>query len=313
MKRLVILMWLVSGCLAGFNGFCAGQIIVDHECTNITEIPEWAINQAKDRLHIAYGHTSHGSQLIDGMDGLVDFANEGGLGLLLEEDIFAFNYGGEYGALDLRDTPFEGADDLGSPDRRAWARATRRYLDDPDNADVNVIVWSWCGQAATDTSEIDIYLDLMEDLIEDYPDVQFVFMTGHLDGSGLDGDLNRANEHIRQHCRENERILYDFADIESYDPDGRHNYMRWYCDDACNYDRDGDGDYDGNWARDWQESHHQGEHWYDCGSAHSEPLNANRKAYAAWWLWARLAGWEGSEASSDSGAGRWDGAKRSVR
>jgi hypothetical protein len=31
--------------------------------------------------------------------------------------------------------------------------------------------------------------------------------------------------------------------------------------------------------------------WYSCSSAHSQPLNANRKAYAAWWLWAVLAGW----------------------
>ena len=30
--------------------------------------------------------------------------------------------------------------------------------------------------------------------------------------------------------------------------------------------------------------------WYDCDSAHSEPLNANRKAYAAWALWTEIAG-----------------------
>lgn len=29
--------------------------------------------------------------------------------------------------------------------------------------------------------------------------------------------------------------------------------------------------------------------WYQCDSAHSEPLNANRKAYAAWRLFAALA------------------------
>lgn len=33
--------------------------------------------------------------------------------------------------------------------------------------------------------------------------------------------------------------------------------------------------------------------WLDCPSAHSQPLNANMKAYAAWWLFARLAGWSG--------------------
>ena len=38
--------------------------IIDHNCTDITQIPESAINQAKADLHIAYGHTSHGLSLI---------------------------------------------------------------------------------------------------------------------------------------------------------------------------------------------------------------------------------------------------------
>jgi len=29
--------------------------------------------------------------------------------------------------------------------------------------------------------------------------------------------------------------------------------------------------------------------WYSCGAAHSQPLNANQKAYAAWSLWCKLA------------------------
>ncbi|TET83275.1 MAG: PKD domain-containing protein, partial [Desulfobacteraceae bacterium] len=52
----------------------------------------------------------------------------------------------------------------------------------------------------------------------------------------------------------------------------------------------------GNWAIEWQNSHTEDVDWYDCTSAHSQPLNANRKAYAAWWLWARLAGWNPSDA-----------------
>ena len=50
-------------------------IIVDHNCTDITKIPQTAIEQAKTNLHIAYGHTSHGSQLTTGMNGLISFAN----------------------------------------------------------------------------------------------------------------------------------------------------------------------------------------------------------------------------------------------
>ena len=82
-----------------------------------------------------------------------------------------------------------------------------------------------------------------------------------------------------------------FADIESYDPDGDY-FGDKLVNDACDYDSNGDGIRDKNWAVDWQNAH-PGER-YDCASAHSQPLNANMKAYAAWWLWARLAGWDGN-------------------
>jgi len=57
----------------------------------------------------------------------------------------------------------------------------------------------------------------------------------------------------------------------------------------------------GNWATAWQASHTEDLDWYDCHAAHSQPLNANRKAYAAWWLWARLAGWAGPVDSARDG------------
>jgi len=257
------------------------QAIVDHNCTDLSLIPEQWIERAKSDLHIAYGHTSHGSQLTTGMAGLVGFRGV----------LYGFNNGGTGGALDLRDTPFSGAHDLGNPDRTAWEAATRNYLDATPG--VNVVIWSWCGQVSSASeSDINTYLTLMSGLETDYPNVKFVYMTGHLDGTGLTGNLHLRNEQIRSFCRANGKILYDFADIETYDPDGTY-FGDKIANDGCYYDTDGNGSRDGNWAIEWQNSHTEGVDWYNCSSAHSQPLNANLKAYAAWWLWARLAGWSG--------------------
>jgi hypothetical protein len=274
----------------------SGAIIIDHTCTELNTIPTEWINAAKSSLHIVYGHTSHGSQLVTGMEGLVTWKGS----------LYAFNSGGSDGALDLTDsmdgTPFSGgASDLGGN----WEPATREYLNAHPNA-VNVIIWSWCGQV-NDSSAADItnYLNLMNSLENDYPNVLFVYMTGHLEGTGLQGNLHLRNEQIRAYCRANNKILYDFADIESYNPDGEYFGDR-YANDNCNYDANNDGDTedsdDGNWAREWQASHTVNVDWYVCGNvytdgmlhpAHTWPLNGNLKAYAAWWLWARLAGWNG--------------------
>jgi hypothetical protein len=133
----------------------------------------------------------------------------------------------------------------------------------------------------------------MSSLESDFPGVKFVYMTGHLDGTGLTGNLHLRNEQIRDYCKTNNKILFDFADIECYNPDGVY-FGDKRPDDACSYDSNGAGSARLNWAQQWQASHTEGVHWYTCSSAHSEPLNANMKAYAAWHLWARLAGWDGN-------------------
>lgn len=254
-------------------------IIVNHECIELSSIPVDWIGSAKTRLHIAYGHSSHGSQLITGMTGLVSFKGK----------VYSWNKGGTGGALDLHDYAMPG--DLGNPDRTSWADRTRDYL--KTNRNVNVVIWAWCEQVSDATEkDIETYLNLMSDLETDYPEVRFVYMTGHLDGTGLKGNLHLRNEQIRNFCMQNNKTLYDFADIESYNPDGVY-FGDKIPDDACNYDSNGDKVRDSNWAVEWQNSHKEGVDWYNCESIHSEPLNANLKAYAAWWLWARLAGWDG--------------------
>jgi hypothetical protein len=297
----------------GLTKAAAAPIIVDHACTDLTIIPQNWIQTAKANLHIAYGHTSHGSQLTDGMTFLVEFINNGGLGLSYPNNFFAWNDGGEGGALDLHDDAMGG--DVGYyPD---WVNNTHNYLGTPDpstgrgtlHPNVNVIIWSWCGQVSgyTEQEMIDKYLTPMSALETEYPGIQFVYMTGHLDGTGSAGNLNVRNNQIRDYCRQNNKILYDFSDIESYDPDGQTHYMPLMCNDNCDYDSDGNGTRDRNWATDWQNSHTQNVDWYDRDDgndfAHTQPLNANRKAYAAWWLWARLAGWNGGLGTTYSVSG----------
>jgi len=288
-KQLVVCM--VAACIFNSCGWAlrSEPILIDHACTDITEIPEWAILRAKASLRIAYGHTSHGSQLTTGMTGLVAFANGGGKGLSLPRDAFAWNRNGAGGALALHDYAMD--QDVGYYPQ--WVNNTRAYLNDSQNAHINVVMWSWCGQVSGKYSNdrlLSEYINPMNELEQQYPHVTFVYMTGHVD-HGNDANNKAANQVIRDYCRANNKVLYDFAHIESHDPDGVY-YP--FPSDNCDYYASRTGALLGNWARQWQNRHTMNVDWYQCTSAHSEPLNANQKAYAAWWLFARLAGWSGT-------------------
>jgi hypothetical protein len=260
----------------------AASLIIDHNYTKLYAYSQSQYQLAKDTLHIGYGHTSHGSQVTTGMSSMVGFINGGGLGMSMPTNFFSYNNGGSGGALDLHDNFKPG--DLGG----SWASHTRDYLSDPANSDTNVVMWSWCGQADTTAANIDLYLNTMNALETDYQDVTFVYMTGHVNGGAPGSNLLLRNQQIRDYAIANGKTLYDFADIESWDPDGNY-YGDKLLTDALLYDSDGDGSRDKNWAVDWRGSHTEGEDWYSASSAHSDPLNANLKAYAAWALFAEIA------------------------
>jgi len=273
-KCVLFLLVLIIAILNGFTLF-AQAIIIDHHCIDYTAIPASWINQAKNKLRISYGHTSHGSQLVSGMESLTEDPASG--------DLYDFTTDGSIhaGALSIADGTPDG--DLGNPDFTTWEALTRAYLDN-GGSNRNVVMWSWCGQVSW-ASEADIttYLTLMNGLEQDYPNVKFVYMTGHLDGTGVGGNLNQRNNQIRNYCRTHNKILFDFADIESYNPDGV-GFLNQGADDGCNYSG-------GNWAQQWISTHPgskltqlAGLCFYGC--AHSENLNCVLKGNAAWWLFA---------------------------
>lgn len=229
----------------------SAALTADHEAADaFTLIPETAFAEIRAGHDFFYGHTSHGSQIMTGLDILA----------------------GQDPVLYARPSFHEISDDLGHNGDTSWVAPTESYLD--THPDCNVVMWSWCGGCSDNTEAgIAAYLEAMEGLEAAYGEVLFVYMTGHLDGTGTDGNLYARNDQIREYCELNDKILFDFADIESWDPDG--NY---YPDetDAC------------NWCYDWCAV----EACPGCdGCAHSHCFNCYQKGKAFWWMMARLDGW----------------------
>lgn len=245
--------------LSPLNNSNADPIIADHfAVSQFQTIPISMIESIGETYNIYYVHTSHGSQVVTGIDMIES-----------ENSVYASPYLYEYG------------DDLGGYGDTAWVPETRIYLNIV--TECNMAMFSWCGGVSDNTEEgINIYLAKMEELEADYPDVTFIYMTGHLDGSGVDGNLYLRNNQIRNYCLTHDKILFDFADIESWDTDG--NY---YPDetDAC------------NWCYDWCSSHT----CPTCGDcAHSHCLNCYLKGKAWWWMMARISGWQQSSDDDDN-------------
>jgi hypothetical protein len=280
-------------------------LLIGHNQAHLEDLksipPEW-IDSAKARLRITYWHTSHGGHITTGMSRLDAFMGGKEIYTRAEEKLS--------GVLNLVD--YFG--DLSTGEEN-WPQTTRDYLDETANQDVNVIMWSWCQILGHDGDEDPGYCSRMDSLIAEYGPggtkitsgertipVRFVFMTGHVNGQGEESRTNQINTYIRNHCIAKDRILFDFADIESWDPDDNY-FLDDSVNDACSYMVNGERT--GNWAEEWiagkvqmdgedDTLHNEpnGGDWYQCTAEHSHPLNANLKAYAAWYMFARLAGWK---------------------
>jgi len=200
---VILLLFSIGGRVSAVERMVKLPLVIDHNCLDISRIPERWILKAKQSFRVWYGHTSHGSQITSGMQAI-------------KREPTTFNRIGSGGAL----TYHEKGGDLGHRGDLKWFKKTKKQLERPNN-DRNIVIWSWCGGCSDNTVlGINTYLRGMSRLEKEFPHVIFIYMTGHLDGTGVDGNLNRRNNQIRQYCIRNRKVLFDFADIESYDPDG---------------------------------------------------------------------------------------------
>ena len=133
-------------------------------------------------------------------------------------------------------------------------------------------------------------------------------MTGHANSGGPNDSSDSQNRLIREHVAAHNRVLFDFADIENYDPDDNY-FLSLNVQDDLAYNLHGVGD--ANWATDYLARNPNSEedflvhgtegytpisscaHSPEAGGNHDAKLNCILKGKAAWSLFARIAGWDG--------------------
>lgn len=265
-----------------------GGLIIDHTSVSAFDnIPSVWLEAAKE-LTLHYGHTSHGSQINSGILALESTlpiysvavrTSSSSAGLPAQENPIALRiYDGNPPETYIEPNDYWDGDS---------ALNRTRAVTDTNLFDFSM--WSWCGQQSTNTTEtVQRYLANLNTLESEYPAMRFVYMTGHTDGTNTPttpNTLKYNNEMVRQYARDNDKIVFDFADIESYDPDG--NYYPTTTD-AC------------SWCTTWCTNNPS-----DCvglaGScAHSHAYNCKLKAKAFWYMMARLAGWDGGESADET-------------
>jgi len=288
--------------------FVANHFVAKEEV--LRAIPIEFIDKARQNLHIAYQHTSHGTHVSFGVFGLQDYKSGDEVNFAVTKNNPTANKL-DFGDNVLKSYAESGVDasDL-SRNETAFIQATRNFLDDKDNASVNVVMWSWCNIAGHDVSGN--YLPGMQMLIDEYGSggskigtgpgqrvnpVHFVFMTGHANKNANVGNGKPADQAklITDYCEKNKYLCLDYYAIDS------HCMNDNYWDDASD---DGYSEkYGRNFYLEWQEKGTIGVDYFENkttpggtvkpGDHNSQHITANRKAYAMWWILARIAGWDG--------------------
>ncbi len=240
-------------------------LIIDHHCLDLSKIPLNYIDSVKANIKMQHAHTSHGGQINCGLE-LIEANNpiygmEIGYKYLPQVDDVLCIFDGQ--ELVTYVAPEGYWEDL---EGSQWTHNTLN-----NNPEINVSMWFWCTQPEYYTSEeMQAYLDSISSFEEQFPNVQFVYTTSTAEKNGFEGySRYYKNNMIRQYCINNDKVLFDFADLDC-----------WYNGEMNYYIYNGD-------TIPVEHSAFAGD---SCG--HTNTLSVHQKAKAVWWMLARLVGWQ---------------------
>jgi len=244
----------------------AAPIVIDHTCTSLEAIPPDAIQTAQNVCKWHYARLSHGRQIMEGF-GIIEAA----------DPFYAAIWPSAGGSLPVEPDMLCIYTDPVGPESY-WLGSgidiTRSILD--GTPALNISAFSWCTQLNTASeSYVQEYLTAIQTLESEFPDVTFVYFTGTAQYDGAYG-YNRAlrNEQIRSFCLANDKVLYDFEDLDS-----------WWLNPSTEQWEHSTYEYNGRAV--------PVEHPMLAGddAEHTSYESCEQKGRAAWWMMAVLSGW----------------------
>jgi len=250
------------------TSYWSGGLIIDHTCIDLDAIPSQYIDAAQNDVKIHYAHTSHGGQITTGLSRL-EATNT-----TFDVSIASLLLPSDSGALCMYDG--NSPETYITPElywQGETARAMTQAVID-DNPAFTVSLWSWCTQVDYyDTAGVQEYLDAMTALETANPGIIFIYMTGNAQAEGSDGYHRwQNNQMIRQYCLDNDKILFDFADLDAWSNGVQNTYS-----------------YNPGAGVVQVPSEHP--NFNGDEAAHTTYTSCEQKGRAFWWMVAMLAGW----------------------
>lgn len=275
MKTISLLLLAV---FITFNFTTTGQgIIIDHNCTDISSIPSNIIDSIKQNKKFQWCGQSHSHQIPSGLE-------------LLEEDFPVFditiNTDGDAWLPEPNGTfcIMDGLSMFGQCGNCCQAYIMpHAYWDGSDAQSnvnktlidcypsINISGFLFCGELETASETyVQNYLSAITNYEQLYPEVTFIYTTGHAQSSGSNGYIRwLRNNQIRQYCLENNKVLFDFGDMDC-----------WYNGEFNSYEYNGE-------TVPLQHPQYDPDIIY-----HTTEESCKNKAKATWYMMAILSGWD---------------------